>query len=47
VDIMTRADGIDTRAAIGRAAQAELGTFSVPIVSLADLNVLEALDPTS
>jgi hypothetical protein len=37
VDIMTQADGIDSRAAVQRAVHANLGTFSVPIVGLADL----------
>jgi hypothetical protein len=37
VDIMTQADGIDTRAALERAVYADLGTVSVPIVGLADL----------
>ena len=37
VDIMTQADGIDTRAALERAVHADLGTVSVPIVGLADL----------
>jgi hypothetical protein len=37
VDIMTRADGIDTRAALERAVYADLGTVSVPILGLADL----------
>lgn len=37
VDIMTQADGIDTRAALARAVYADLGTVSVPILGLADL----------
>jgi len=37
VDIMTQADGIDTRAAVERAIYADLGPLSVPIVALADL----------
>ena len=37
VDIMTQADGIDTRAALERAVYADLGTVSVPIVALVDL----------
>ena len=37
VDIMTQADGIDTRAALERAVYADLGTVSVPNVGLADL----------
>ena len=37
VDIMTQADGIDTRAALERAVYADLGTVSVPILGLTDL----------
>jgi hypothetical protein len=37
VDIMTQADGIDTRAAVQRAVHADLGSLSIPIVALADL----------
>ena len=37
VDIMTHADGIDTRAALERAVYADLGTVAVPILGLADL----------
>ena len=37
IDIMTQADGIDTRAALERTVYADLGTVSVPIVGLADL----------
>jgi len=37
VDIMTQADGIETRVALGRAVYADLGTFEAPILGLADL----------
>lgn len=37
VDIVTAADGIDTRAAIARAVVAQLGDLQVPIISLDDL----------
>lgn len=37
VDIMTQADGIDTRSALQRVVRADLGSVSVPIVGLVDL----------
>ena len=37
VDIMTQADGIETRAALARVVRADLGSLSVPILGLADL----------
>ena len=37
VDIVTQADGIDTRVAAERAVWADLGTIAVPLIGLADL----------